>query len=65
MVLASSRGAARDSSNTPDALAATPDGYGVVTILPIRTERRFLWMTNSWVMPRQSCDWRRGITELF
>jgi hypothetical protein len=32
MVLASSRGAVRDSSNAADALAATPDGYGVVTI---------------------------------
>jgi hypothetical protein len=31
MVLASSRGAVRDSSNAADALAATPDGYGVVT----------------------------------
>jgi hypothetical protein len=31
MLLANSRGAVRDSSNTPDALGV-PDGYGVVTI---------------------------------
>jgi PEGA domain len=42
-----------------------PTATAWLLLLPIRTARKFLWMTNSWAMPQPSCDWRRAITELF